>query len=78
VTIVSDTGPLIVLAKANQLRLLEQLFGQIHVPPAVHRELLARSGPEAARLDDALAHFIGVESVTQLPAEVEVATMWRV
>jgi predicted nucleic acid-binding protein len=75
VTVVSDTGPLIALAKANQLRLLEQLFGQIHVPPAVHRELLAKGGPEAARLDDALAHFIGIAPVAQLPPEVEVATL---
>jgi predicted nucleic acid-binding protein len=75
VTVVSDTGPLIALAKVNQLRLLEQLYGQVRIPPAVHRELLAKRGPEAARLDDALAHFIGVAPVVQLSPEVEVATL---
>ena len=49
--IVSNTGPLIALAKADQLRLLESLFSQVHIPPAVHRELLAKSGVEAERLD---------------------------
>jgi predicted nucleic acid-binding protein len=75
VTIVSDTGPLIALAKADHLRLLDQLFGHIHVPPAVHRELLAKSGPEVARLDDALAHFIGVAPLPRLSPEVEVVTL---
>jgi uncharacterized protein len=57
---VSNTGPLIALAKVDQLDLLEQLFGQVHIPPAVQRELLARTGPEATRLDNALATFIQV------------------
>lgn len=57
-SIVSNTGPLIALAKVDLLPLLERLFKQVRIPPAVHRELLAKSGPEAARLDDALARFI--------------------
>ena len=47
-TVVSNTGPLIALAKAAQLPLLERVFGRVHIPLAVHRELLAKSGPEAA------------------------------
>ncbi len=58
--VVSNTGPLIALAKANQLVLLKQLFGQVLIPPAVHRELLAKSGPESARLDKALMGSIKV------------------
>jgi predicted nucleic acid-binding protein len=72
---VSDTGPLIALAKVDQLRLLERLFEQVHIPSAVHRELLAKSGPEAARLDKALAHFIKVAQAPQLQAEVKAATL---
>jgi predicted nucleic acid-binding protein len=70
VIVVSDTGPLIALAKADQLPLLQQLFGQIHVPPAVHRESLAESGPEADRLDDALTQFIGVAPVPPTSPEL--------
>ena len=33
--IVVDTGPLIALAKLDQLSLLEQLFSSIHVPQTV-------------------------------------------
>ena len=39
--VVSDTGPLIALAKADRLYILERLFGQVKIPPAVYRELLA-------------------------------------
>jgi len=73
-TVVSDTGPLIALAKANQLHLLEQLFVQVLIPPAVHREVLAKSGPEAARLDAALDRFVTIVRVPELPPEVKVIT----
>jgi predicted nucleic acid-binding protein len=73
--IVTNTGPLIALAKINKLSLLEQLFTEVHIPPAVQRELLAKSGPETMRLDEALSRFIQVASVPQqLPPEVKIAT----
>lgn len=50
-TVVSDTGPLVALAKVGQLNLLRAIFWEVHIPPAVHRELLAKYGPEAARLE---------------------------
>jgi len=74
-TAVCNTGPLIALAKVDQLHLLEQLFGPVHIPPTVHRELLAKSGPEAARLDEALARFIKIAPALQLQPEVEIATL---
>jgi predicted nucleic acid-binding protein len=37
--VVSNTGPLIALAKIDRLALQEQLFGQVLIPLAVHREL---------------------------------------
>ena len=73
-SVVSNTGPLIALAKADLLTVLKQLFEHVYIPPAVHRELLAKSGPEAARLDDALADFIEVTPMPSLPPEVEVVT----
>jgi predicted nucleic acid-binding protein len=72
--IVTDTGPLIALAKIDQLSLLEQIFTEVHIPPAVQRELLAKSGPETMRLDEALSRFIQVASAPQLPSEVKIAT----
>jgi len=59
-TVVSNTGPLIALAKANRLDLLEALFGHVQIPSEVHRELLAGRGPEMARLVDAVRRFIRV------------------
>jgi predicted nucleic acid-binding protein len=69
--IVTNAGPLIVLAKINQLSLLEQLFTEVNIPSAVHRELLAKSGPETMRLDEALNRFIQVASPPQLPSEIK-------
>jgi len=73
--VVSNTGPLIALAKADQLALLKQLFGQVLIPPAVHRELLAKSGPESARLDEALMGSIKVTQSPSLSPEVKIATL---
>jgi len=71
---VSNTGPLIALAKVDCLFLLKQLFGQICIPPAVYRELLAKSGPEADALDSAFADFIAITSPPPFSIEVEEAT----
>jgi uncharacterized protein len=51
--------------------LLQILYGEILIPPAVQRELLAKVGPEAQRIDDALAGFLRVVSVPRPPAEVD-------
>ena len=42
--VISDTGPLIALARAGKLDLLLRLYGGVRVPPAVHAELAVRSG----------------------------------
>ena len=42
--VISNTGPLIALARAGKLDLLHRLYGEIHVPPAVHTELAVHSG----------------------------------
>jgi predicted nucleic acid-binding protein len=48
---ISDSSPLILLARVHRLNLLEDIFGQIFVPPAVWREVLP-SGPEREGMAD--------------------------
>ncbi len=72
-SIVSNTGPLIALAKADRMDLLPELYGTVHIPPAVHRELLGKTGPEADRLDVALAAWLKVADRVEPASEVESA-----
>jgi predicted nucleic acid-binding protein len=73
--VVSDTGPLIALAKVDQLALLQQLFGQVLIPPMVQRELFAKYGVEFDRLNRALPDILHVASVSSVLPQVEVATL---
>jgi uncharacterized protein len=73
-TIVTNTGPLDVLAKIDQPGLLQQIFTSVAIPPAVHRELLAKSGAEASRLDAALTQFIEVVAEPELLPAVKIVT----
>lgn len=73
-TVVTNTGPLIVLAKIDQLGLLQHMFTTIAIPPTVHRELMAKSGIEARRLDAALTQFIEIAAEPELSPTVQVAT----
>lgn len=69
---VSDTGPLIALAKINQLALLQELFGDLYIPSAVHWELLAKHSPESVRLDRAIQQgSVQVTEPTVLPQEAQ-------
>lgn len=72
-TVASNTGPLIALAKVDRLSILKDLFGEVHIPSAVHHELLARSGPETARLDAALTQFLRVAKAPQPSPRVRLA-----
>ena len=69
--VVSNTGPLLALAKADRLTVIEAMYGVVQIPPAVHRELLAKTGPEAQCLDDAFASFVRVVHLPPLPAKVD-------
>ena len=73
-SLVSNTGPLIALAKIDRISLLEHMFSRVLIPPAVQRELLAKTGPESARLDEALFSFVRVTETPPLVAEVKIAT----
>jgi predicted nucleic acid-binding protein len=48
--VVANAGPLIALAQIGQRHILPALYGEIHIPPAVRREVLAygRERPSAA------------------------------
>lgn len=75
-TVVSNTGPLIALAKVDRLSLLQVLFGEVHIPPAVYRELLAKGGAESQRLDEALAHYIRISQVPEPSPDLEPIVRW--
>ena len=65
-SVISNTGPLIALAKADSLDLLRALFGTVLIPHAVQRELFAKAGVESRRLDEAMASFIQVAPIADL------------
>ena len=48
--VVSNAGPLLVLAKLNVLHLLKHLYGQIHIPDAVYEETVVTGFAEATRM----------------------------
>jgi predicted nucleic acid-binding protein len=71
VTVVSNTGPVIALAKVDHLGLLKDLYTIIQIAPAVSRELLAKVGPEVARIDRALKDFLQLAAMRPLTSEVQ-------
>lgn len=64
--IVSNTGPIIALAKINKLTLLKDLASEVLIPPVVHRELFAKVGRESPEIDRALSDFIHVAEVKEI------------
>ena len=70
-TVVSNTGPIVALAKADHLGVLRTLYGEVLIPSAVHRELLAKTGPEAQRIDDGLAAFLRITPISKPREEVD-------
>ncbi|MCL5103142.1 MAG: DUF3368 domain-containing protein [Armatimonadetes bacterium] len=73
-SIASDTGPLIALAKADLLFVLKSLFEDVLIPPAVLDELLAKRGPEREQLDAALHDFVNITPLPVIPWRIEEAT----
>lgn len=69
-SIVSDTSPLVALAKVDALPLVQALYGEALIAPAVYRELLAKAGPETPRLQAALQSFIRVTTVPPAQASL--------
>jgi len=60
--IVSDTGPIIGLAKIGKIDLLKSIAEEVLIPPKVYRELFGRVGGESEQIDRALSDFIKIKS----------------
>jgi len=71
--IISNTGPIIGLAKIHLLFLLNQIASEVLIPPMVHRELMGKAGPETAQIDKALRDFLKVADLKPLNPTVEKA-----
>lgn len=69
--IVSNTGPIIGLAKIGKLSLLGELAEEVLIPPMVYRELLAKTGSEAEQIDDALNNFLRIREIKPLDPDTE-------
>jgi hypothetical protein len=70
--IVSDTGPIIGLAKIGKLSLLTSLAEEIFIPPRVYRELLGKIGSEAETIEEAINKFIRIKDIKSLELSVEI------
>jgi len=63
VKLVSNTGPIIGLAKIGRLGLLKSLAVKVPIPPFVHKELFGKTGTEMSDVERALEEFISVVPV---------------
>jgi len=71
--IVSNTGPLIALAKVDLFHLLKEIGNEVRIPPVVHRELLGKIGSESKYIDRALNDFIQITEISLFDKKVEIA-----
>jgi len=71
VKLVSNTGPIIGLAKIGRLDLLKSLVGDVLIPPFVHKELFGKLGTEAVMIEEGLRDFIRVVTVTTTDLSME-------
>lgn len=62
-TTVTNSTPLIVLSKINQLDLLKDYFGEIYIPEEVYDEVVRRGGNQAGSFEVASCTWIKVEPV---------------
>jgi predicted nucleic acid-binding protein len=70
--VISDAGPLIALAKVDQLAILEALFGSVVIPDAVERECLSDSKEGSKRIQAAIDNGILVpDAPTAGTAEIK-------
>lgn len=72
--IVSDASPLIILAKANRIRLLPQVYERVVVPPSVWREVGGGTDrrPETHLLEEAADSWLHVRALPATAARVAV------
>ena len=74
--IVSNTGPIIALAKIGHLFILNQLASEVVIPPMVHKELLGKIGGESEQIEKALKEFIHVRDFNPMDPAIKNVT-WR-
>lgn len=67
--IISNSSPLILLAKINKLDILEKLYGKITMPQEVYNEVIIKGKNEnysdAALIEKSINEFIFVRNVTE-------------
>ncbi|MCB1157101.1 MAG: DUF3368 domain-containing protein [Leptospiraceae bacterium] len=68
--IVSNTGPIIALAKIGKIHLLEDLFGKVQIPPMVEREVFIKLSDEVEELEKAISSFIEVTARPVIAREI--------
>ena len=61
--IVSNTGPIIGLAKIGKIGLLKSLAREVIIPPFVQKELFGKIGSETVHIENALDTFMRVMPV---------------
>lgn len=60
--VVSDTSPILNLARVRRLDLLPALYGQVLIPPAVHNELTRAKNVEPRVIELALNSWLTVDT----------------
>lgn len=77
ITVVSNSSPIIHLAKIDQLNLLSDFFGELIIPPAVYSECITegKGRPEVARIKQAswlrVVPVANQNLITLLNAEID-------
>lgn len=71
--IVSNTGPIIGLAKIGRLSLLKSISSEVLIPPMVYRELMGKIGSEWEQIESALNEFIRVTELKSLDKATKLA-----
>ena len=71
--IVSNTGPLIGLAKIGKLSLLQSLAEEVLIPRRVYQELMGKVGSETEDIEHVLEKFLRVTDLKPLEPATEIA-----
>jgi uncharacterized protein len=72
VTVVSDSSPLIILAKLGRFGDLQRFFPQVHISPEVHHEVVVSGAGLPGAMDVSKAEWLEVKTV-QNPAALYTA-----
>lgn len=60
--VIADSGPLMALAKLNLLHLLQQLYGQIYLSPAVYQECVTEGIRQGYQDAHTLKYFLELQA----------------